>query len=204
LNKEIIGLISGLLVIISMIPYALRTYQGKIHPRLTSWSLWTLIGLALLLTYKSSGAGSNIWPAVFGFINPLIVTVIVVIKQRGKLTKLDRLEQVCLILGILSLVMWLGMRQSRTLVQYALYIAIIADSCASIPTIIFVWNNPDKDRPFAWGMFAIAYSLVLFAITEHTFSNYILPIYMFVAAFSIAFPLMIWRVKQKTPLKEWI
>src|SRR3954451_2598804 len=48
-------MISGGLVICSVIPYALRTYQGKIKPNVTSWGLWTLIGATLLLTYKSSG-----------------------------------------------------------------------------------------------------------------------------------------------------
>ncbi len=76
MSAEMIGLISGLLVIISAIPYSIRTYQGKIHPNLTSWSLWMLIGLALLLTYKSSGAEANVWPAVFGFISPFFITIL--------------------------------------------------------------------------------------------------------------------------------
>ena len=70
-SHEEIGLLSGGLVFASILPYGYRTYQGKIRPVPTSWSLWALIGLALLLTYKSSGAVSNAWPALFGFINPL-------------------------------------------------------------------------------------------------------------------------------------
>ncbi|MEK7209134.1 MAG: hypothetical protein AAB677_02655, partial [Patescibacteria group bacterium] len=77
MSAETIGLTSGLLVVASVIPYSIRTYQGKVQPNLTSWSLWTLIGLALLLTYKSSGAEANVWPAVFGFTNPLLITIIV-------------------------------------------------------------------------------------------------------------------------------
>jgi hypothetical protein len=182
----------------------LRTYQKKVHPKLTSWFLWTLIGSALLLTYKSSGAEANVWPAVFGFTNPLIITTFIVIRQRGKLAKLDHVEIACLIIGIISLVMWLIMHQTKELVQYALYIAILADVCASIPTIKFVWTHPDGDRPFAWGLFSVAYILALFAINEHTIPNYVLPIYMFVGASSIALPLALWRWRKKIPLKEWI
>jgi len=76
LNVETIGLISGLLTIASVIPYSIRTYQRKIHPNLTSWALWTAIGLALLLTYKSSGAKANIWPAIFFVANAVIIWVI--------------------------------------------------------------------------------------------------------------------------------
>lgn len=203
MDTATIGMISGLLVVLSIIPYALRTYQGKIKPNLTSWSLWTLLGLALLLTYKSSGAESNIWPAVFGFTNPMLITLIV-LKRHGRLAKMEPVEIVCLILGLISLVIWLLVYDRRELAQFALYVAIFADMCAAIPTIHFVWTEPDGDRPFAWCFFAVGYGLTIFAIKEHTFSNYILPLYMFFAGFAVAAPLIIYRWKNKVPLKEWI
>lgn len=203
MSVEMIGLISGLLVIVSAIPYSIRTYQGKIQPNLTSWSLWTLIGFALLLTYKSSGAEANIWPAVFGFTNPLLITILI-LQRRGEWIKPNLVEITCLIFGLLSFGLWLEVRESTKLAQYALYLAIVADACAAIPTIVFVWTQPNDDRPFAWSFFAIGYGLVIFAITEHTFANYILPLYMFFGALSIALPLIIYRWRQKSPLSEWI
>lgn len=203
MNTETIGLISGLLVIVSIIPYAIRTWQGKIHPNLTSWSLWALIGLALLLTYKSSGAGSNVWPAVFGFTNPFLITLLV-LKKHGRWTKMNRVEIVCLILGLISLGIWVVVHDRQELAQYALYLAIAADICAAIPTIVFVWTQPDGDRPFAWCFFAVGYGLVIFAITEHTFANYVLPLYMFFGSLSVALPLALYRWKKRLPLSEWI
>jgi len=204
MNAEFFGLLSGGLVVASIIPYSLRVYQGKIRPNLTSWSLWSLIGLALLLTYKSSGAEANVWPAVFGFFNPTLIAFLIVAKQRGRLKKPNKVEVVCLVIGLVSLGMWIAVYESRELSQYALYLAIVADACAAIPTIIFVWTQPDGDRPFAWSLFAIAYGLVIFAITEPTFANYILPVYMSLGSLSIALPLVLYRLKRKTPLSEWI
>lgn len=203
MSVEIIGLISGLLVIASVIPYGIRTYQGKVQPVLTSWSLWTLSGLVLLLSYKSSGAGANFWPAFFGFINPLLITILILRKSR-KWEKPNRAETFCLIFGILSLGLWVVVRESKELSQYALYLAIISDACSAIPTIIFVWKQPDGDRPFAWSFFAIGYGLAIFAITDHTFANYILPLYMFFGAIAIALPMVLYRLKNKVPLSEWI
>lgn len=203
MHTETIGLISGLMVIVSIIPYAIRTYEGKIHPNLTSWSLWTLIGLALLLTYKSSGAGSNVWPAVFGFTNPLLITLLV-LKKHGRWKKMNRLEIVCLILGLISLGIWVVVHGRPELAQFALYLAIGADLCAGIPTIHFVWTQPEGDRPFAWSFFAVGYGLAIFAITEHTFSNYVLPLYMFFVALSVTLPLALYRWKKRTSLSEWI
>lgn len=203
MTAETIGLISGFLVALSIIPYGIRTYQNKIQPNLTSWSLWTLISLALLLTYNSSGAKANVYPAILGFANPLLITILI-LRQHGEWTKPNKTEIICFVLCILSLCIWLGVHKNKEMSQYALYLAIVADACASIPTIKFVWTQPNNDRPFAWTMFAFSYVLAIFAITEHTFANYILPLYMFFCALSITFPLALYRWRHKVPLSEWM
>lgn len=196
-------MISGILVVMSAIPYALNTWRGKIKPNITSWSLWSVIGLALLLTYRSSGADANVWPAVFGFTNPLIITILALIRK-GEKTRPNKIEWVCIVICLLSLGMWFILRNDQQLVQYALYIAIAADICAAIPTLAFVFKYPEEDRPVPWGMFALAYILALFAVQDHTFANYILPIYMFFGSGTIVFILARVRVKNRTPLHEWI
>jgi len=203
LSAETIGIVSGLLVMVSVIPYSIRTYQGKIQPNLMGWSLWTLIGLALLLTYKSSGAEANIWPAVFGFTNPLLITLIVA-KQRGGWSKPDKWERYCIFFCVVSLGLWLTVYNKKELVQFALYLAIVADLCAAIPTLKLVWKQPACDRPFAWCLFAAASGLNMFAITEHTFANYVFPIWMFFSGAFVALPLILYRWKQRVPLAEWI
>src|ERR1700674_236548 len=196
-----IGLLSGGLVLLSIIPYAIRTYDGKIRPVPTSWSLWALIGLALLLTYRSAGANANVWPAVFGFTNPAIITILSIWRQE-KWKKPNLAERLCFLFGVVSLVMWLFLRQSRELSQYALWVAITADLCAAIPTIKFVWTEPDRDRPFAWVLFGIGYFLAVFATPENTFANWGLPLYMTAVSLSVTLPLALHRFRQNVPLRE--
>ncbi|MHB0978041.1 MAG: hypothetical protein ACYC1K_01365 [Minisyncoccota bacterium] len=203
MDKELIGQISGALVILSAVPYVYGLLKGRNDPEITSWSLWSVIGLSLLLTYKSSGAESNIWPAVFGFTNPIIITVIAIVKK-GERRKLNRLDWACVVLCVIALSMWLMVRTDKQLAQYALYLSIFADACAAIPTIALVWSNPMVDRPFAWGFFGIGYSLGLLAVPDTSFSNMILPVYMFVGSWSIMTPLVLVRIKNRVPLKEWI
>jgi hypothetical protein len=200
--KETIGILAGVLITVSVIPYALRTYQRKITPNLVSWSIWALLGLAILLTYKSSGATSNVWPAVFGFTNPLLISVLLIWK--GKREKPDAIETACVIVGVLSIAIWWFVKDSRYLSQYALYVALLADACAAIPTIKFVWTSPDKDRPFAWVVYSIGYGLGMLAIEEHTFANYVLPVYMCLGSASVAVPLVAYRIRHRLPVSEWI
>lgn len=203
MNAPTIGLLSGGLVFLSIIPYAIRTYEGKIRPVPTSWSLWSLIGLAVLLTYRSAGADANVWPAVFGFANPTLI-VILSIWRREKWKKPNLAEQLCSVFSIASLAMWIFLRQSRELSQYALCVAIAADVCAALPTIKFVWTEPDRDRPFAWLLFGIGYFLAVFAAPENTFANWALPLYMTAISFSVALPLVLHRFRQNVPLREWV
>jgi hypothetical protein len=202
LSAQSIGAWSGALVFLSIVPYAVRTYEGKIQPVPTTWSLWSFIGLAVLLTYRSSGAEANAWPAVFGFVNPILITILSVWRQ-SKWKRPTRAEQFCLWFGAGSLVMWIFMRQNPALAQYALYVAIAADVCAAIPTIIFVWKEPDRDRPLAWVIFAIGYLLAVFAIQQNTLANWIVPLYMSFVALLVAFPLALHRVRRRVPLKHW-
>ena len=203
MNPEFFGLISGGLVFLSVIPYAIRTHQGLIEPNITTWSLWTIIGLSILFTYKSSGAEANVWPAVFGFTNPLLIALLAC-KHRGESTKPNNVDKTCIVIGLVSLVIWAITRQEQDLVRFALYMAIVADAVAAVPTINLVWQKPESDRPFAWGLFAIGYGLSMLAITEHTFANWALPLYMFFGAGSVAVVLARHRVKTNAPWKEWV
>ena len=203
MSAPAIGLLSGGLVFLSIIPYAIRTYEGKIRPVPTSWSLWTLIGLAVLLTYRSAGAHANAWPAVFGFANPALITILG-IWRREKWRKPNLAEQLCFLFGIASLAMWLFLHQSPELSQYALLVAIVADVCAAIPTIKFVWTEPDRDRPFAWLLYGCGYFLAVFAATQNTFANWALPLYMTAISFSVALPLVLHRLRRNVSLSEWV
>ena len=99
--------------------------------------------------------------------------------------------------------MWLFLRQNPNLAQYALYVAIAADICAAIPTIVFVWTEPDRDRPLAWVIFSIGYLLAVFAIEQNTLANWIVPLYMSFVALVVAFPLALHRLRKHVPLKHW-
>jgi cell division protein FtsW (lipid II flippase) len=202
MSAQSIGAWSGSLVFLSVIPYAIRTYEGKIQPVPTTWSLWSLIGLAVLLTYRSSGAEANLWPAVFGFVNPVLITTLSVWRH-SKWKKPSFPERLCFLFGVVSLAMWIVMRQNPNLAQYALYVAMAADVCAAIPTIVFVWKEPEHDRPLAWVIFAIGYFLAIFAIPQDTLANWIVPLYMTLVALVVAFPLALYRLRARVPLKHW-
>jgi hypothetical protein len=205
--EEIIGKISGAIVFLSLLPYLVRIYQRKITPNLTTWLIWSFIGLVLLLTYKSQGAKENIWPALFGFTNPVFVLVFIIWKKplSVKLSDVERkTNRYCFRIATLSMVIWWFAKDNETYSGYANYIAIFADFCAVVPSLLYYWHSPSADRPGAWILFAIGYGLGIFAIRDGKVSDYVLPIYMTIMALIITIPLVSYRIRIATPLREWI
>lgn len=206
MSKELIGILSGFIVFLSAIPYGIRAWQGKTEHNIVSWSLWSFVSLVILLTWKSSGAKSNIMPAVASLISTSLIFLIILLKERYN-KEIHKSDKVCFSLGLIALVGWsfvkCELHDDPFYAQWALYLGISADLIAAIPNIIWVWGSPDKERPFAWTMYAFGYGLSFFAVSEMTFANCLPPIYMFLGAGAIAFPLIRFRVKNKIPLREW-
>jgi hypothetical protein len=162
-----------------------------------------VIGLALLLTYRGSGATWNAIPTILGVTNPCILVGVILLRG-GQKAPLKLREYVCAALSLSSLVVWCLFRGNEKLSTYALCLAIVADVCAAVPSIVDGWTNPHDDRPGAWAIFSFGYLFALPAITEWKFSNIILPVYMSLLSVAIVIPLVRYRIKHNIPLKEWI
>lgn len=198
-----VGYISAAVVAVSGMIYATRTWQSAIRPNITSWALWSVLGFALLVTYRDSGAGESVWPAVIGFFNPCVITAIA-IYRRGERKPMTVWERRSILLCFVALALWLLVRGEKELVLYALILSILADACAIVPTYIGIIEDPESDRPGVWAIYGIGYGISAFAIEEHTLANYLLPGYMFFGALGVAAILAWPRLKQRVPISRWI
>ena len=198
-----IGLVSLVICMVGPLPYTYRVLQGKIRPQIVSWLLWSFIGLALLLTYRSAGAGDNIWPAVAGFVNPTLIALLALWRRNGWGALLWS-DYLCGAAGLASLALWAYVHGDQEAAQYALYLAIFADLCAAIPTIRAAYLTPEEDRPYAWFIWAVGVFISLFAITDYTFTNFAYPVYMIIGASSVALLLARYRIQERCPITEWI
>lgn len=210
------GAVSGALIVASAIPYINTAIRGKneLHP--VSWSLWALIGLALVVTYKSSGAEENFYAILASFGNTCAVLLIIFIRsykkgQRFHLKDLKKIwrnlkkvEKACVILGLTALCMWVPIHTHKTWVQFALYLAIFADICAAIPTLKLLWQDPGRDKPVAWGLFTLGNIAALGAVTEHTFANYSVLVYMITVYGWVTIVTARHLIKIRAPLREWL
>jgi hypothetical protein len=218
-TAEQYGVISGVFVFGSSVPYFIGVCKRRIQPHPISWILWAFIGLTILLTYKTAGAKESLYATVFGVVNPVLVVILLLfLRFKGRYTlarkplfePLETLEKVCLGLGITALALWILVQEDRQIssISYMkdvpLYFSILADACAGFFTVRLVLKDGSQDVPFAWGLFAIGWLVNLGAITDHTFANYVLPAYLIAMSGSIAVITGIYRIKTRAPILQWI
>lgn len=192
------GVLSLLLILTSGAFHCTRVWQGKIIVNPMSWLVWFGVSFAILISYKSVGATHNFLPAIGNVIFPGI-NFILSLKQ--KFTKLDKWDIACGALGVISILIWYFTHDNPATAQYANYLAILADLCAIIPTYRLVKSNPMVEKPLPWIVFSVGFGISIFAITEHTIANYVLPIYMSLGAGAVAFIQVQYRLKTKNTEK---
>jgi hypothetical protein len=134
-------------------------------------------------------------------INPIAIALLA--WWKGSREKLSASDKACLILGIISIIIWWHLKKEGA--TKALYIAIIADLCGAYPTAKLFSKKPWEDRPLMWILFAVGYALGIFAIpdNERTLTNYILPIYMVTMSSILSWLLVRYRLHVRDPFSEW-
>jgi hypothetical protein len=201
--EKFFGIFAAVIVLASYPAYIIRIWQRKIIPNISSWTIFSILSVALCLSSNSSsGGGINSWVTfgpMFGCTTTLIVALL-----RSNEKSFTRFDLICLILGVLSIAFWFFTKQNRELVQFALYIGILADFIGILPSMNFLIKYPEKDRPAMWIIFSLGYFFSIFAITEHTFANWFLPSFMVLAPALVWIPLIKYRLKNKISIKEWV
>lgn len=181
----IIGYLSLGLVLFASVLHARRVYRGdiKIHP--ISWGIWSLTGIALLLSYDTMNTKHEFYVTIGNALFP-IVNLCISFRHRSKL-ELSGWDYTALFFGIISIGVWWFVKHSYEFSAYANYIAIFADMCAIVPTFMMVRANPMIEKPLPWIIFSTGFVINIFIIEDLSFANYVLPIYMFIGANSIAY-----------------
>ena len=200
LESYYLGILAQFIFAIAILPYIISIFRETVKPNRISWFIWSVIGFAFwLITPPTADEVTRMMTVIF-MVNPTIVFMLTLFK--GESTKPDNLEKFSLFTGITAILVWYFFKDDSGLLPISL--AIFADFCALLPTLRFVFKAPEEETPLAWILFFLGSFLAVVAIEEHTLENVLLPLYIAIGSFFVAYPLVRYRIKMKTPVKQWI
>lgn len=200
IEPYLLGALTQFILAISILPYIISIFRGTVKPNRISWFIWSVIGFAFwLITPPTADEVTKMLTLIF-MINPTVVFILTLFK--GENTKPDNLEKFSLTIGLSAILIWYVFKESSG--AFPIIVAILADFCALIPTLRFVFSSPSEEKPLAWILFSLGFLIALFAIENHSIESTLLPAYMAIGSFFVVFPLVRYRIKMKIPIKNWI
>lgn len=200
-NIEILAfaLIAG-----SSIPYVIRIFKGH-SPSFTSWLLWLINSITILITYEQVNGEENIWVVRASVLDTVIVVSVLLMQNKINIDLKDRLEIFCLITTFILIFFALSIKDTEVK-KIAFILAIIIELLSAYPQMKINFMTPEKEGPFAWIIYAIGYGLSLQLIAKPNIENLILPIFMVILYAIFAMPLVLYRIMyyKKYRLKDWL
>ena len=200
MEKYIFGLIAQFIIGIAIIPYIVSIFRGTVKPNRISWFIWSVVGFTFWLVTPQTADEITKMLTIMFMLSP--TTVFIVTLFTGENKKIDTLEIFSLLTGVTAILVWYVAKDGTGITPTV--IAIIADLCALLPTLRFVYTSPQEETPFAWIAFFLGSTIALFAIDNYTLQNLLLPSYMAFGSFLVVFPLARYRIKMRTQFKNWI
>lgn len=167
------GILAALLPLAGFASYIRDTLAGKTQPNRMSWSLWAvgpLITFAAELAQKAS-LDVALLSCTLG-IGPILV-VLASLRDRRSYWKLTRLDLLCGSLSIAALALW-GITGRGNV---AIFLSILADLFAAIPTIAKSYQNPSSESVGTYLATAAGGAITLLAIPHWTFTVCGFPLY---------------------------
>ena len=204
-NIEILAFI---LIAGSSIPYVIRIMRGQSFPSFTSWVLWLINSITILITYEQVNGEENIWVVRASVLDTVIVVSVLLIQVVRKKTinidSKDGLEVFCFITTIILIFTSLTIKNIYEVSKIAFILAIIIELLSAYPQMKINFIEPEKEGPFAWIIYAFGYGLSLSLIENATTEKMILPLFMVILYSIFSMPLIMHRIKNKSPIKDWI
>lgn len=194
MEQQIFGVLGGVLSLVAYVPYIRSIFAGKTRPSRSSWWIWSIVGLLIVISYYDVGARSTIWIPIVFFICPLIVAIFSL--KYGANKKLSNVDKVCLLLAASSIIFFFENS------AITLFINIGVDFIGFVATFVKTFYDPLSEEQYTWLIFLFGSVFNLLAIDSFSGSVIIYPVYMFVM--DIIMLLLIFRKKFQHLLKFYI
>ncbi len=166
-----LSVLAAVLVCGAYIPYAIDIIRGRVIPSRSARLMLTLLIVIALFQQWGLKAGWTMAVTAGETIGSLAILALAFRKGIGGLKRLD---QICYVLLIIDLFLWLTSKQTLL----ALHLTILADTIAVYPTLVKTWRQPSTETPLFYIAGIVAPLLSILAEGRYTYTVVLFPLYL--------------------------
>jgi hypothetical protein len=192
---QLLGLVSGILSGVSIIPYIRDILFHTTKPERASWLIWLVLGFIAFFSQLAEGATWSLWLTGIDTIGVFLVFVLSIRYGVGGVTKRDI---IALIAAGIGLILWYFTQHAAI----ALLITILIDVTGVSLTVIKAYEDPTSETLSTWVIIAIAGLLGMISVGKFDIILLSYPFYIFLANFVVAIAILLGRRKSMSDKKK--
>jgi hypothetical protein len=183
--KDVLGLLSAFLAVVSYVPYVRSIFVANTKPRAFTWLVWGTVMAIAFLAQLSERAGAGSWGTGLSAAFCLCIGIIALF--RGE-TQITRGDWIAFLTTALAIPLWVA--TSDPLWSVLLVTGI--DAIAYYPTFRKSYSKPDEELAFKYVLTVVRYLLSLMALEHY---SVVTSVYQIVSIFMEAgiVVMLLWR-----------
>ena len=189
------GYLSGLVILLSFVPYLVAIFKGEAKPERASWFIWTILGVISFSSQWAKGANDSLWLVGVQALGDGLIFVLALWYGLGGFARRDKIA-----LGFvaISLLLWYITNEPAL----ALCLAIIIDASGAVLTILKSHNQPATEPLSAWILTSVGGFIGIFAVGSWNWILLAFPIYIFVVNAAIIGSILLGRRKLRLQINN--
>ena len=190
INQNFIYL-SLLFAVIGYGGYIIDTWRGVTQPNRVSWSLWALAALVTLASQHKLGGGIVLLYTAMQVLLPLTI-FLVSFKDRKSYWKLTSFDFICGVVSFIGICFLVFAHQPLA----ALWLGIMADFFASIPTLTKCYTHPETESWKTYAFAVLSSLTAVLTVKPWVFASYSFAFYVMII--NVVFVALILAPRRKT------
>ena len=182
-NKELIGLASLAIALVSYLPYIRSIFVAKTRPHAFSWLVWGTVSMIAFVAQISEKAGAGSW--VTGFSATMCLGVGVLAIFRGE-KQIARSDWISFLLTLSAIPLWIATKDPL----WSVLLVTGIDAAAYYPTFRKSYAKPDEELALRYVLTAVKHFLSLAALENYTLVTAVYPFVSFFMEVAVAVFLM--------------
>ena len=186
---QALGILSGVLSIVCVLPYIRDIFLGKTKPERASWLIWSVLGAIAFFSQLAKGATDSLWLAGIGTVTVFVVFLLSLKYGEGGLSGRDIKS---LLIALFGVIIWFFTQEA----VFALFIVIVVDAAGAVLTIIKSYEDPGSETMSTWILSGLSGLVAAFAVGSFDWILLSYPLYILIANWSVATAMIISKNKK--------